>query len=81
MAGLEIAEELIALTKSVRATATSRLINGLLFMPIDILPPPAEAGSDEDPEVDPWVADFLEHIVTQIENPGTAEAARRSSPG
>lgn len=75
LAGLQVAEELIMLSKSVLATATSRLINGLLFMPIDILPPPAEGGSDEDPEVDPWVSDFLEHVVTQIENPGSAEAA------
>jgi len=74
-AGLEIAEELIILTKSVRATAVSRLINGLLFMPAEISPPPEEALGDEDPYNDPWSADFIEHVITQIENPGTAEAA------
>lgn len=74
-AGLEIAEELIILTKSVRATAVSRLTNGLLFLPTEIAPPPAEPGGDEDPYADPWSEDFLRHTVTQIETPGTAEAA------
>jgi hypothetical protein len=74
-ANLEIAEELIILTKSVRATAVSRLINGLLFMPSEISPPPEEPLGEEDPYNDPWSADFLEHVVTQIETPGTAEAA------
>jgi hypothetical protein len=75
LAGLSIAEELIALTKSVRATTVSRLTNGLLFLPTEIAPPPAEGGSDEDPYNDPWSEDLLNHFVTAIENPGTAEAA------
>lgn len=75
LAGLEIAEELILLTKAVRATSVSRLTNGLLFLPIEIAPPPVEGGSDEDPESDPWSQDFLEHSARQIETPGTAEAA------
>ena len=74
-AGLEIAEELIILTKSVRSTAVSRLVKGLLFMPSEISPPPAEPIGDEDPYNDPWSADWIEHAETQIENPGTAEAA------
>lgn len=74
-ANLEIAEELILLTKSVRATAVSRLINGLLFMPSEISPPPEEPLGDEDPYVDPWSADFLDHASLQIQTPGTAEAA------
>ena len=74
-AGLEVAEELIGLTKSVRATTVSRLTNGLLFLPTEIAPPPAEPGSDEDPYSDPWSEDFLNHLVTQIEEPGTAKAA------
>ena len=74
-AALEIAEELIILTKSVRATATTRLLNGLLFMPIEALPPVEEIqGGSEDPENDPWSADFIEHVSTQIERPGEAEA-------
>jgi hypothetical protein len=74
-AALEIAEELIGLTKAVRATTVSRLTNGLLFLPTEIAPPPAEAGADEDPYSDPWSEDFLDHIITQIEEPGTAKAA------
>lgn len=74
-ANLEIAEELILLTKSVRATAVSRLINGLLFMPSEISPPPEEPLGEEDPFVDPWSADFLDHAALQIQTPGTAEAA------
>ena len=74
-AALEIAEELIILTKSVRATATTRLLNGLLFLPVEALPPVEEIqGGSEDPESDPWTSDFIEHVSTQIENPGTAEA-------
>ena len=74
-AALQIAEELIGLTQAVRATTVSRLTNGLLFLPTEIAPPPAEAGSDEDPYSDPWSEDLLNHIATQIENPGTAAAA------
>lgn len=74
-ANLEIAEELVLLTKSVRATAVSRLINGLLFLPSEISPPPEEPLGDEDPYTDPWSADFLDHANLQIQTPGTAEAA------
>jgi len=71
-AGLEIAEELILLTKSVRATATSRLTNGLLFLPTEIAPPPAEAGGDEDVYMDPWSEDFLNNMIKAIEEPDSA---------
>lgn len=69
-----IADELILLTKSVSATATSRLVNGILAMPQEISPGPLEAVGDEDPENDPFMTDFIEHASSQIENPGTAEA-------
>ncbi len=71
---MEVAEELLILTKAVRATAVSRLVNGLLFLPSEISPPPEEAVGDEDPHNDPWSSEFIEHVVEQIENPGTAEA-------
>lgn len=74
-ANLEIAEELILLTKSVRATAVSRLINGLLFIPSEVSPPPEEPVGEEDPFTDPWSADFLDHAELQIQTPGTAAAA------
>jgi hypothetical protein len=73
-AALEIAEELIILTKSVRSTATTRLLNGLLFLPSEIAPPSEEPLGDEDPENDPWVADLIEIMSKQIEHPGQAEA-------
>lgn len=71
-AAMEIAEELITLTKSVQATATSRLINGLLFMPSEIAPPPEADGPADDPEADPWAADFIENMERNISEPGTA---------
>lgn len=74
-ANLEIAEELILLTKSVRATAVSRLINGLLFIPSEVSPSPEEPVGEEDPYTDPWSADFLDHAELQIQTPGTAAAA------
>lgn len=73
MAALDIAEELIILTKSVHATATSRMTNGFLFLPSEIEPPPLEPGSDEDPKNSIWAEDMIEHIMTAIENPGTPE--------
>jgi len=71
-AAMEVAEELITLTKSVQATATSRLINGLLFMPSEIAPPPEADGPADDPEADPWAADFIENMERNINEPGTA---------
>ncbi|HEX6601205.1 MAG TPA: hypothetical protein VF030_01055 [Solirubrobacterales bacterium] len=70
----EIAEELIVLTKAVRATAVSRMVNGILYIPQEISPGPLEPIGDEDPENDPFMSDFIEHASSQIEHPGTAEA-------
>lgn len=72
---LDIAEELIALTASVRATATSRTVNGILLMPTEMAPVPAEVTGDEDEEQDPFIDEFLEHLESQIENAGSASAA------
>lgn len=73
---LEIGEELLILTKSVHSTATSRLARApLLKMPIEIMPPPVEAGADEDPENDPFQADFTEYLQYAIENPSSADAS------
>jgi hypothetical protein len=71
---LDIAEELLILTSAVRATAVSRITQGILLMPIEIAPAPAEAGGDENPENDPYISDFTSHIEAQIENAGTASA-------
>lgn len=70
----EIAEELIILTKSVLSTATTRMTKGILFMPSEIAPPPAEPVGDEDPENDPYVADLIESFRAQQENPGSPAA-------
>lgn len=73
-AALEIAEELLILTKAVRATAVSRMTNGAFLMPQEISPGAAEAIGDEDPENDPLLADMIEHWSGQVENAGSAEA-------
>lgn len=72
---LDIAEELLALTKSVRATAVARVVNGILLMPIEIAPQPESAEGSENPENDPYIADFTEHMEAQVENAGSASAA------
>lgn len=72
---LEIAEELIALTASVRATATSRTVAGVLLMPTEMVPVPAEVTGDEDEETDPFVDEMLQHLESQIEDAGSAAAA------
>jgi hypothetical protein len=71
---LDIAEELIILTAAVRATAVTRLLNGMLVVPSEIAPAPPEEGLDEDPELNVFVQKLVEHITAQIENPGAAEA-------
>lgn len=71
---LDIAEELIVLTAAVRATAVTRLTNGVLFAPTEASPGPATSDADEDPEEDPFAADLGAHFAAQVENPGDAEA-------
>lgn len=72
---LDIAEELIALTQAVRSTATSRTVAGLLLMPVEMAPPPAEVTGDEDEEGDVFVDEMLQHLESQIENAGSAGAS------
>lgn len=72
---LEIAEELVILTKAVRATAVSRMVNGLLKVPTELSFGAGEAIGDEDPENNPFLQDLIEHLTGVIENAGTAEAA------
>lgn len=72
---LEIAEELRILTKAVRATAVSRMLNGILKVPSEISFGADEAGVDDDPEENKFLADLIDHITGAIENAGTAEAA------
>lgn len=70
----DICEIILLLTLAVRATAVTRLTNGMFVIPQEISPAPLEPGLDEDPEQNPLLADWMEHISNQIENPGTASA-------
>lgn len=72
---LEIAEELAILTKAVRATAVSRILQGLLKVPSEISFGSEEVGLDDDPEENKLLADLIDHITGAIENAGSAEAA------
>jgi hypothetical protein len=72
---LEIAEELIILTTAVRSTAVSRTLAGLLLMPSEMAPLPAEPAGDEDEEADPFIDEMLEHFESQLEDVGSAAAS------
>ena len=74
-ATLQVAAELVALTAAVMATAVSRTTSGILLVPQEIAPAPAEGGSDEDPLMEPLMEDLVNHLVAQKENAGTAEAS------
>ena len=70
----DICEELLILTLGVRATALTRLTNGILKVPTQLSPNPLLPGMDEDPEQNPFLSDFIEHVSAQIENPSSVEA-------
>jgi hypothetical protein len=70
-----IAEELVALTKAVRATAVSRITQGILKVPSELSFGSEEPGVDDDPEENPFLADLIDHITGAVEGAGTAEAA------
>lgn len=71
---LDIAEELIILTMAVRATAVTRLTEGIMFLPQELSPGSIDPEGDEDPENDPFATDWADHLVAQVENFGEAEA-------
>lgn len=70
-----IADELIALTASVRSTAVARTTRGILIIPQEIQPPEADTEGDEDPNVSPWIIAIAEHFEAQNEQAGSAAAA------
>lgn len=70
----DICEELLILTLGVRSTALTRLTNGIITLPTQLSPNPLNAGTDEDPEANPLLSDWIEHVSAQIENPGSVEA-------
>jgi hypothetical protein len=70
---LEESEELLVLSRSVLATATSRLVRApLLCIPEEIAPPPVQPDGDEDPMNDPFLRDFTAHLEAAIEDPASA---------
>ena len=71
---MEICEELLILTASVRATAVSRITNGMMVLPSELSPNMLDPLGAEDPENNIFMQDYMEHIANQIENPGSAEA-------
>jgi len=72
---LEEAEELLILSRSVHATATSRLARApLLCIPEEIAPAPPATVGDEDPLNDPFLRDCTQHLERAIEDPGSAGA-------
>lgn len=72
---LDLAEELMVLSASVMGTATTRMTNGILLFPTELSPnPQGDYLGDEDPMNNPFMADYIEHVSHQIENPGSAEA-------
>ena len=70
----DICEELLILTLGVRATALTRLTNGILTFPTQLSPNPLSVGLDEDPEQNPFLADLMEHITAQIDDPASVQA-------
>jgi hypothetical protein len=71
----EICELILLLTMQTRATTVSRMTNGILWLPQEASFGPLTEGLDEDPEQNPFIADLMEHMQNQIENPGSAAAA------
>ena len=74
-AALDIAEELVILTKAVRATAVTRMLNGIFIVPQEISPGSIEPLGDEDPLNDPFAEDIADQFEKQIDAIGTASAA------
>jgi hypothetical protein len=72
---LNIAEELLILTDNVMSTALTRRTNGVFLIPTELSPNPYGAEDDddylgdEDPQNNPFIADWMEHNQSGIENP------------
>jgi hypothetical protein len=72
---LDEAEELLILSRSVMATATSRLARApMMLIPQEIAPAPPEAQGDEDPQNDPFLRDFTAHLERALEDPAAASS-------
>ncbi len=72
---LDLCEELLLLTRAVRARARSRLAGpGLLAISEDFSMSPVEATPDEDMREDPFMADLTDAMTAPITNEGAASA-------
>lgn len=72
---LDLCEELVLLTRAVRARARSRTAGaGVLFIDQKISTVPPDVGPDEDPLEDPFIADLTEAMTSPIVDEGTAAA-------
>jgi len=72
---LELCEELLLLTKAVRARARSRLAgSGILYLPNGLTVTPVEPEPDEDPNVDPVLARLTDAMLAPIANEGDPSA-------
>jgi hypothetical protein len=72
---LDLCEELVLLTQSVRARARSRLAgSGILFIATEFSPSPLEPVGDEDPQEDIFLNDLTEAMTAPIADEGAASA-------
>ena len=75
---LELCDELMLLTRSVRAGATSRIPRGVLVIPEGALKGPVDVTTDAEANGeemgDPTIAAIVSHFVTPIGDPGSASA-------
>lgn len=72
---LDLCEELLLLTKAVRARALSRAAGaGILLIPEEISLPAADDVGEEDPDEDPFLVDLEEHLQAPLNDAGSASA-------
>jgi hypothetical protein len=73
---LDLCEELLLLSRAVRARTRSRLASaGILAISEDFSYAPLEPEPDEDPQSDPFLADLTAAMMAAIQNEGSASAA------
>ncbi len=73
---LDICEELVLLTQTIKARARSRLAgSGILLVPDSVGPaPPVANANDEDPMQDPFLVELTEAMTAPIADEGSASA-------
>lgn len=72
---LDLCEELLILTRAVRARGRSRLAgSGILMIPSEVTFPGDPAGGDEDPASDPFLDRLTETMIAGISEEGSAAA-------